>query len=72
MALQQLALSATGQDVGRPHEFAERYARGVTELGVGGANPNPMFTGMMAVNQLAEIGLRPDGRRAVHRGRGPR
>jgi glyoxylase-like metal-dependent hydrolase (beta-lactamase superfamily II) len=62
MALQQLALSATTDKTSvDPHEFAERYARGVTELGVGGANPNPMFTGMMAVNQLAEIGLRPDG-----------
>jgi hypothetical protein len=62
MALQQLALSATKDKTSvDPHEFAERYARGVTELGVGGANPNPMFTGMMAVNQLAEIGLRPDG-----------
>ena len=27
----------------------------------GGANPNPIFTGMMAVNQLGELGLRPDG-----------
>jgi glyoxylase-like metal-dependent hydrolase (beta-lactamase superfamily II) len=62
MALQEVALSATtGQTSVTPHAFAATYARGVAELGVGGANPNPMFTGMMAVNQLAEIGLRPDG-----------
>jgi len=28
----------------------------------GGAKPNPIFTGMMAVNQLGELGLRPDGK----------
>ncbi|MDT7554557.1 MAG: hypothetical protein QOI16_3093 [Pseudonocardiales bacterium] len=62
MALQQVALSATkGRTSVRPHAFAADYARGVADLGVGGANPNPLFTGMMAVNQLAEIGLRPDG-----------
>lgn len=62
MALQEVALSATkGRASVASHEFAAEYARGVANLGVGGANPNPMFTGMMAVNQLAEIGLRPDG-----------
>ena len=62
MALQEVALSATKDRASvAPHEFAAEYARGVAKLGVGGANPNPMFTGMMAVNQLAEIGLRPDG-----------
>ena len=60
MALQQVALSATnGRRSVDPEEFAADYARVVAEVGVGGANPNPMFTGMMAVNQLAEIGLRP-------------
>lgn len=65
MALQQVALSATkGRTSVAPKGFATEYATGVAELGVGGANPNPMFTGMMAVNHLAEIGLRPDSSRA--------
>ena len=62
MALQQVALSATkGRTSITPHAFAADYARGVADLGVAGANPNPLFTAMMAVNQLAEIGLRPGG-----------
>ena len=28
----------------------------------GGANPNPISTGMMGVNQLGELGLQPDGK----------
>jgi len=32
----------------------------VAELGVGGANPNEMFTAMVAVNQLRGLGLRPE------------
>ena len=58
--LQEVALALTedGEPV-RPSVFVERYAGSVAELEVGGANPNVMFTGMMAVNQLREIGLRP-------------
>ncbi len=37
----------------------------MTELGVVGANPNPMFTAMAGVNQLREIGYRPTGRGAA-------
>jgi hypothetical protein len=40
--------------------FRRRYADALVEIGVGGANPNPIFTGMMAANQLREIGLRPE------------
>jgi glyoxylase-like metal-dependent hydrolase (beta-lactamase superfamily II) len=62
MALQQVALSATaGRASMTAGEFAAAYGRGIAELDVSGANPNPMFTGMMAVNQLGEIGLRPEG-----------
>jgi len=46
----------------RPDEFAARFAEAAAELTSGGANPNPIFTGMMAVNQLGELGLRPDGK----------
>lgn len=64
MALQQVALAATkGRPSVTPDGFAAEYARGAAGLGVGGANANPMFTGMMAVNQLGEIGLRPDSSR---------
>jgi hypothetical protein len=35
------------------------HLRDSVEIGVGGANPNPIFIGMMAANQLREIGLRP-------------
>ena len=48
----------------RPSAFTARYTDAVAELGVGGANPNEMFTGMMAVNQLRELGLRPESTRA--------
>ncbi|OLZ63745.1 hypothetical protein AVW11_20165 [Streptomyces amritsarensis] len=59
-ALQAAALGLTGE-VGRivPSTFATRYAQAVAELGVGGANPNPLFTAMMALNELGELGLRP-------------
>jgi len=55
------ALVDTGKPV-RPDEFAARFAEAAAELTSGGANPNPIFTGMMAVNQLGELGLRPDGK----------
>ena len=55
------ALVDTGNPV-RPDAFAARFAAAVAELTSGGANPNPIFTGMMAVNQLGELGLRPDGK----------
>ncbi|MEV6682348.1 MBL fold metallo-hydrolase [Streptomyces erythrochromogenes] len=60
-ALQGAALGLTGEG-GRtvPSAFTARYARAVAELGVGGANPNPMFTAMMALNELGELGLRPE------------
>ncbi|MEU6300269.1 MBL fold metallo-hydrolase [Streptomyces erythrochromogenes] len=59
-ALQGAALALTGEG-GRivPSEFTARYARALAELGVGGANPDPMFTAMMALNELDELGLRP-------------
>ncbi|MET9853691.1 MBL fold metallo-hydrolase [Streptomyces sp. NPDC006450] len=40
--------------------FTARFARAVADLGIGGANPNALFTAMMAVNQLHELGLRPE------------
>ena len=59
-ALQEGALAITkdGAPI-RASAFTARYADTVAQLGVGGANPNAMFTGMMATNQLREIGLRP-------------
>lgn len=60
-ALQAAALELTGESGRvRPSAFTTGYARAVTELGVGGANPNALFTAMMAVNQLRELGLRPE------------
>ncbi|GGM13803.1 MBL fold metallo-hydrolase [Nakamurella endophytica] len=61
MILQERALTLL-PDRGpvHPGEWVEGYAGAVAELEVGGANPNAYFTGMMAVNQLRELGLRPD------------
>ncbi|MFE6834827.1 MBL fold metallo-hydrolase [Streptomyces sp. NPDC057705] len=59
-ALQAAALGLTRENSGiRPSAFTTRYAESLAELEVGGANPNAMFTAMMAVNQLRELGLRP-------------
>jgi len=55
------ALVDTGKPV-RPDEFAARFAEAAAELTSGGANPNPIFTGMMGVNKLGELGLQPDGK----------
>ncbi|MEU9379408.1 MBL fold metallo-hydrolase [Streptomyces sp. NPDC048255] len=60
-ALQEAALGLTGESGQvRPSAFTTRYAEAAAELGVGGANPNAMFAAMMAVNQLRELGLRPE------------
>jgi glyoxylase-like metal-dependent hydrolase (beta-lactamase superfamily II) len=61
VALQEAALAISSKEGApiRPSAFAARYADAVAELGVAGANPNAMFTGMMATNQMGEIGLRP-------------
>ncbi|WP_327254998.1 MBL fold metallo-hydrolase [Streptomyces sp. NBC_01244] len=56
-ALQGVALGLTGEGARvRPGAFAGAVA----ELGIGGANPNALFTGMVAVNLLHELGLRPE------------
>ncbi|MFK0218035.1 MBL fold metallo-hydrolase [Streptomyces vinaceus] len=60
-ALQSAALGAVAGDVPvRPGEFTARYAEAFTSTGGGGANPNALFLAMMAVNQLHELGLRPE------------
>ncbi|MFD9520509.1 MBL fold metallo-hydrolase [Streptomyces sp. NPDC059979] len=60
-ALQEAALTLTGESRQiRPGAFATRYAEAAAGLGGGGANPNTMFTAMTAVNQLRELGLRPE------------
>ncbi|MEV8533856.1 MBL fold metallo-hydrolase [Streptomyces sp. NPDC051211] len=59
-ALQEAALRLTSESKQvRPSTFMTRYAETIAELGVGGANPNAMFTAMTVVNQLRELGLRP-------------
>lgn len=60
-ALQEAALRLTrdSRQV-RPSAFTTRYAEAVAELGASGVNPNAMFTAMTAVNQLRELGLRPE------------
>ncbi|HEX4252530.1 MAG TPA: MBL fold metallo-hydrolase [Pseudonocardia sp.] len=61
IALQEAALAiATHGGPILPSVFVERYADAFVELGVTGANPNPTFVGMAALNQLREIGLRPE------------
>ncbi|WP_051969177.1 MBL fold metallo-hydrolase [Kitasatospora azatica] len=60
-ALQAAALGVIGESRQvRPSAFATGYAKAFAELEVGGANPNAMFTAMVAVNQLRELGLRPE------------
>ncbi|MFE2166581.1 MBL fold metallo-hydrolase [Streptomyces sp. NPDC059447] len=44
----------------RPSAFTARYAEAAADLGLSGANPSAMFNAMMAVNQLRELGLRPE------------
>ncbi|MFK0049796.1 hypothetical protein ACIQU4_37970 [Streptomyces sp. NPDC090741] len=53
-------MGAGGRGQVRPGEFAARYAEAFAGLGGGGADPNAMFAAMMAVNQLRELGLRPE------------
>lgn len=61
VALQEAALDVTaGHEAVDPHRFTEDITRRLAEIGGGGPNPNPVFTGMMSVNLLAEIGLHPD------------
>ncbi|MFD7609774.1 MBL fold metallo-hydrolase [Streptomyces sp. NPDC059828] len=60
-ALQTAALRLTSENTRiRPSAFTSRYGEAVAALGIGGANPNAVFTAMMAVNQLRELGLRPE------------
>lgn len=60
-ALQEAALRLAGESRQvRPSAFTARYVDAFANLGGGGANPNAMFTAMMAVNQLRELGLRPE------------
>ncbi|MEU7066293.1 MBL fold metallo-hydrolase [Streptomyces sp. NPDC046161] len=64
-ALQEAALRLTGDSARvRPGDFATGYADALARLGVGGANPNPVFGAMMAVNQLRELGFRPESAEA--------
>ncbi len=56
-----LALVDTGKPV-QADEFTARFADAVAKLTDGGANPNPIFTGMMSINQLGELGLHADGK----------
>ncbi|MFD0526068.1 hypothetical protein ACFQ1I_00530 [Kitasatospora arboriphila] len=60
VALQGAALRLAGEGAVRPSAFATGYGQAVAEVGGGGANPNAMFAAMTAVNQLRELGLRPD------------
>ncbi|WP_051837861.1 MBL fold metallo-hydrolase [Streptomyces sp. NRRL F-2580] len=60
-ALHAAALGLTGESGQvRPSAFTAGFADRSAELGGGGANPNAMFTAMSAVNQLHELGLRPE------------
>lgn len=61
VALQEASLGPAGAGERiTPSGFAARYARFFADLGIGGANPNTLFTAMSAVNQLRELGLRPE------------
>ncbi|EFL13571.1 MBL fold metallo-hydrolase [Streptomyces sp. C] len=60
-ALHAAALElTTGPGPVRPDAFTAACAEAATALGVTGANPNPLFTAMMAVNLLHALGLRPE------------
>ncbi|MDD7967667.1 hypothetical protein [Actinomycetospora lemnae] len=51
--------TGAGHEPVDPHRFVDDLTRRIGEIGGGGSNPNPVFTGMMAVDLPAEIGLRP-------------
>ncbi len=56
--LQHVALEVAGhRETVNLSDFLVDYTAGMNRLGVGGANPNPTFTAMMALNHLTEIGL---------------
>lgn len=59
LAEASLGLAGEGARVD-PAGFTAGYARAMAALGIGGANPNALFTAMSAVNQLRELGLRPE------------
>ncbi|MET9610158.1 MBL fold metallo-hydrolase [Streptomyces sp. NPDC006512] len=60
-ALHEAALGLTGEAPHvRPSTFTTRYAEAMAGRGTGGANPNALFVAMTAVNQLRELGLRPE------------
>lgn len=42
-----------------PKDFLVGHTAGMKRIDAGGPNPNPMFMAMVALNQLAEIGLAP-------------
>ncbi|MFB6616217.1 hypothetical protein ACIGFK_04230 [Streptomyces sp. NPDC085524] len=54
-----LGLTEEGGQV-RPSAFTTRCTEAGAGLRLSEANPNPMFNAMMAVNQLRELGLRPE------------
>ncbi|GAA4805031.1 hypothetical protein GCM10023200_48020 [Actinomycetospora chlora] len=59
LALQGAAVELTaGHAEVDPTAFTDAITHRLAELG-DGPSPNPVFTGMMAVNLLAELGLRP-------------
>ncbi|MFI5760369.1 MBL fold metallo-hydrolase [Streptomyces sp. NPDC051563] len=58
-ALGEASLGLAGERV-VPSAFAARYAQVMAGAGGGGANPSAPFTAMSAVNQLRELGLRPE------------
>ncbi|MEJ2865464.1 MBL fold metallo-hydrolase [Actinomycetospora flava] len=60
VALQQAALEVTdAREPVDPKRFVDDITARLAEIGGGGPNPNPVFTGMMSVNLLAAIGLHP-------------
>jgi glyoxylase-like metal-dependent hydrolase (beta-lactamase superfamily II) len=67
VALEAGALAAIGgQPSVDPKQFLNAYAAQLSDLGVGGANPNPLFTAMMSVNTLREFGITPARPPASH------
>jgi hypothetical protein len=57
-ALQTRAAAVVaGQGSVNPVEFVRQYTRALADLEVAGANPNPLFTGMMALTPFPSLGF---------------
>ncbi|CAM3956435.1 MBL fold metallo-hydrolase [Smaragdicoccus niigatensis] len=71
-AMDGLAQRLLTDEVDDMSAFARDFIAGCQEIGVSGANPNPMFFTMMATSKLRELGMIVNGQGAQQTWRRPR